>query len=313
MDYAVPHSSRNGGFMIETYEEFVSRLMNRISEEFSEEINFNRRNILKNNGKRLDAITLCRTGYNLCPTIYPEYYYEQYSRGMDFETLFVRIMEGIRREISVEDLNLGSLSDFSTLRDRITFRLINAARNEELLSEICYKPYLDLAIVFSCVVSIKGEETASFLIRREHLLMWDVTVDQLFALARENTPRLFPVRCQGILEVLEEEYPGSVPESFSNLEERMYVLTNTLKLHGAGCILYRHILRDLGEKLGRDLYLIPSSIHEMLIVPAFEEIDSACFRDMIAQGNADTVTEEEYLSDHAYFYKRKSNRLSAIA
>ena len=143
--------------------------------------------------------------------------------------------------------------------------------------------------------------------------MWDTTVEELMNLAKENTPRLFPAICKGIREVLGEAYPDSVPEFLDELEERMYVLTNSHKLHGAGCILYRHILKDMGEKLGYDLYLIPSSIHEILIVPAFEDIDASGFKDMIRQGNAETILPEEYLSDHAYIYRRKSNKLTAIA
>ena len=104
--------------MIETYEEFVSRLMNRISEESSEEISFSRRSILKNNNKRLDAITVCRAGYDLCPTIYPEFYYQQYQKGEDFETLLMRIMEGIRHEITAERIDLKNVSDFHKMKDQ---------------------------------------------------------------------------------------------------------------------------------------------------------------------------------------------------
>ncbi|MCR4869181.1 MAG: DUF5688 family protein [Lachnospiraceae bacterium] len=299
--------------MIETYEEFVSRLMNRIAEESSEEISFSRRSILKNNNKRLDAITVCRAGYDLCPTIYPEFYYQQYQKGEDFETLLMRIMEGIRHEITAERIDLKNVSDFHRMKDKVVFRLINASRNQELLSDLAHVLYLDLAIVFACVVSVKEEETASFLIHEEHLMMWNTTVEELFELAKDNTPRLFPACCQDLSDVIEKEYPKELPPLGNLKHECMYVLSNQHRIHGASCILYRHILKEIGEKMGCDLYIIPSSVHETLIIPSRLDLDVSQFRKVIMEVNATAVSEEEYLSDHAYLYKRKSNKLQSIA
>jgi len=92
-----------------------------------------------------------------------------------------------------------------------------------------------------------------------------------------------------------------------------YIMTNKYQINGASVLLYHGLLDGLAEKLGTDLYVIPSSIHEFLILPV---LPGTCIQDlnaMIHEVNSTQVEEEEILSDHAYFYSRSEKLLTSMS
>ena len=102
------------------------------------------------------------------------------------------------------------------------------------------------------------------LIQNNHMENWNVTYRQLMQLAEVNTPRLFPVTFYSMNEVLKQMH---VDIDLSEcMDEQFYVLTNRQKTHGAAVILYPQTLTYVAEQLESDFYVIPSSIHEVLIL-----------------------------------------------
>jgi hypothetical protein len=89
----------------------------------------------------------------------------------------------------------------------------------------------------------------------------------------------------------------------------MYVCTNVNKCNGAGVIFYKDFLKNISEKVGTDLYIIPSSIHEVIIVPANDKIDSELLKSMVPEVNETEVTVTEVLSNHVYLYKKTENTI----
>ena len=87
----------------------------------------------------------------------------------------------------------------------------------------------------------------------------------------------------------------------------MYILTNKLKIHGATCIAYPRLLKRIADYLEDDLVIIPSSIHEVLIIPASITQEGYSLEDlqfMITETNDTILTDDEVLSNHAYIYER---------
>ena len=93
----------------------------------------------------------------------------------------------------------------------------------------------------------------------------------------------------------------------------MYVLSNKLKIHGATSIVYPGLLEDIAERLCSDLIIIPSSIHEVLIIPE-SYIDSQDnlppdYESMIREVNETQLTDDEVLGDCVYHYRRDTKTL----
>jgi len=89
----------------------------------------------------------------------------------------------------------------------------------------------------------------------------------------------------------------------------MYVLSNADKLNGAAAILDSKTMEDISEKLGGDFIVLPSSIHEVIVLPVNEDMDRQTLEAMVQDVNAGQVAPEERLSDHVYMYDSQAKEL----
>ena len=138
-----------------------------------------------------------------------------------------------------------------------------------------YIPILDLAICFYYAFDEAGVDNGMIPIYRSHLDNWKVTDRDLLEIAVKNTPRLFPgetIPMEDVLGDTLQELPEEVRREFLR-KVSMMILTNSRKTYGACSILYPGMLEQLAERNGGDYYMIPSSVHEFLLVPREREQD----------------------------------------
>ena len=177
--------------------------------------------------------------------------------------------------------------------------------NRELLEQMPCIRFLDLAVIFYCLIAVGEEGTASVAVKSEYRKVWDITLPQIYEQAKINTPKLLPYVLQTMLEVLGElcdgmDTSGAVP---------MYVLTNQLRMNGAACILYPDVLRECSRKIGGDLLILPSSIHEVILMPDHGNGNRAELREMVEEINQTQLEAEEVLSGQVYRYERNTNKI----
>lgn len=217
----------------------------------------------------------------------------------------------------VKDIN-----DYEAVKNRIIYRLVNGERNREQLKEVPHIPFCDLAVVF-CVVLKTGEGYhASLPIIEEHAERWGIDTGELFCQAMENTPRIFPPQIRSMQEVMKkiaEEYmEDKEAEEFMEglygvpTVSPLYVMGNTAEVNGAAVVLYPGVLKEFADKIGRDLVILPSSIHEMMLIPKEEKVDMEGLKEMVKHVNRAEVPEEEILSDEVYLYQRGTDQVARI-
>lgn len=177
--------------------------------------------------------------------------------------------------------------------------------NEELLQEVPYVPYLDLAIIF-CVLFEAGDYgMATMMIRNRHLKLWHVTKEDIYHQARYNTWHELPGEFLTMSDLIAEL--TGIKEKCP--EEPMYVLTNQIRNYGASAILYPDRLAGISLCLKENFYVVPSSVHEMIIVPESVSPGRRMLTEMLREVNETQVPDEDILSDHVYYYDRKERRL----
>ena len=226
----------------------------------------------------------------------------------------MRIQEMDMREMGMsgkEQERTGKPSEaFYRVEKQLTIQLIPQKGNERLLAEIPHIRWLDLAMVFRIYREEEGC-SLSILIRREQLLDWNVTVEEVARKAMEHMPRLLPVKLCGVTEELERTAKGmgltppKSPEPEDGL--KLYLLTNQRGYNGAAAILYEGVL----EKFGKDLILLPSSVHEVLLLPDDGDSDYEALSALVQAVNETQVRREEWLSDHVYRYLKEEDRIIA--
>ncbi|MDO5403617.1 MAG: DUF5688 family protein, partial [Eubacteriales bacterium] len=185
------------------------------------------------------------------------------------------------------------------------------------LESVPHKRFLDLAVIFYCLLKQQCDGNATALIYHSHLDMWGVTEDDIFNAAAANTPKLLKSSIRPMSELIKGIIPFEAGneqgieynENNSAAGEQMYVLTNESKIHGAACILYEDVLRDFSDKLGKDLYILPSSIHEVILLPKTADFSIDGLNSMVHEVNCDGVSDDEILSDHVYEYNRSSGMI----
>ena len=299
------------------YEEFCSALQEELFNRLDSGYAIHRERILKNNGVILDSLTLLKAGKHCSPVIPLEMLYEQFEDGSSLSELCDYIESITNSAIPPAVSRIRSLNCFEDLKDRITCRIISCEKNEEFLRTVPWLPYLDLAIIFSLSIQSEGETQISTVITHTVSDSWNVTPEELFEIAMENTPWIHPSLFRRLETVVEEYFPGATLFLPPDVPvPTLYVFTNETAHYGAATILYPNALKDLAEQFGSDLLILPSSIHEVLIIADsenFSEHDYQIFRNTIRHVNDEAILPEDFLSDNLYRYHRASEQLEIFS
>lgn len=258
--------------------------------------------VRKNNGVVLRGLTVTQDDSNISPTIYLNSYYEEYIKGRATLVNVVNdVMDTYRRNKVNQSVDMRYFLNYESVKERVIYKLVNTEKNKELLEDVPHIEFLDLSIIFQCLVAQEDLGRASILIHNVHLKLWEVSVDTLYQAAKENTQRLQEYEIKGITEVLRDimcaeeveniadedcisAFSGSVP---------MYVLSNKNRVEGAACMLYPNLIRDFAEAIQSSFYIIPSSIHELLLLPTEHLEESQEIKHMIREINDTQVKDRK--------------------
>lgn len=191
--------------------------------------------------------------------------------------------------------------------------MVNAERNAERLETVPARRIADLAALYRVVVSEDETGTASYILSTEQRLNAQISVEELDEAAMINTSKVgFTV--QSMYEVMAEmmHIDESTVEEMCEGGLGMFVLSNKRKINGASIILYNEQLAQLSEKLNDDLLIMPSSIHEVLAVPA-SSMNAIDLKQMVREVNDTEVSEQEILGYSVYRYNRKTGAVEVAA
>ena len=290
------------------YQEFIDTVKEHIQQELNQKVIIIP--VLKNNGTVYDGLVIQDPILNISPTIYLNPYFHRYLDGVSLEDIYADILKTYQDNLPSEDFDISIFRDYEKAQKRIVMKLVNAQRNKHLLRKVPHIPIYDLAIVFLCNVSEITHDYASILIHTEHMKLWNVSTEDLYEVAKENSIRLFPPR----LDNLHDVYQHITGRSLSFLEDiNAHILTNYLKIYGATCMVYPDLLKEIAQLFEDDLCIIPSSIHEVLLFPKNnlpKEYSTEYIESMIKEVNETELTDDEILSDHPYIYQKDTAEIT---
>lgn len=280
------------------YKEFMKAVKEEVAERVSKDVVIHP--VLKNNGTVYQGLIVYDPVLNISPTIYLDPYYHRYIDGQSFEEVVDDIVRSYQDNCPTKDFDISLFRDFDKAKHRIIMKVVNTEKNKELLQKVPNIPFYDLSIVFLVDVTQAINEVATILIYNQHLNLWDVDVEELYNLAQENTPRQLQPRLDDLHDVFEYITGEEIPF----LEElNIKILTNHLKIHGATCMAYPELLKELYDIFEDSVIIIPSSVHEVLVFPEKNMPDGYTIKDlngMVQEVNDTQLAEVEILSDHVY-------------
>lgn len=297
------------------YETFKNTLVPMIQTTLGEDAKVNLQCIPQNNGIRWDGLSIMKEGEKIAPTIYLDDLYGRYENGKTMEEILKFILESYENRCDLTDLSVNEFEDFEKVKESIYYKLVNYQWNEELLKNVPHVKYLDLAMVFYYRLESSVLEGATVLIHKGTMKLWNITMEELCRAAENNTPQKLPYTFQGmeallnqmILEEGEETEVKEILTESPHKNEIMYVLTNRDKYFGAACILYPHVLKHISVLVGGSFYILPSSIHECILVPDSGQYSSVELIEMVTEINTSQVEPVEVLSNNVYFYDKEKD------
>lgn len=291
------------------YQNFVEAVVKLLREKMGPEYTVRSAEVVKNNGIRLTGVIMMRDADKVSPTMYLEELYREFCDGAGLEEIADRIVGLYRERMRDIDLDIAFFEKFERVKGRIFYKLVNYDKNRELLREIPHFQWYDLAVVFYYAMEEEILGNASILIRNSHLAMWEKTAEELRQEAESNMRRGMPELLIPMCRLV-EEVTGEKTEEAETIP--MYVLTNRLKLNGASAMLYSEKLRELADELRTDLLILPSSVHEVLLLPDDGKEEYDFYRRMVEEVNTTQVDPEEVLSGQLYRYSREKEKIEEI-
>ncbi len=301
-----------------TYNQFLNYVKEQSVYEFDhpEEYKASINHVVKNNSVELDGICLHRAGDTLSPTVYLNHFYEEYLEGRPLHSILSEIAATLSSEVPELEVNTSLYDNYDAIRHQIIFRLVNYERNEELLTSCPYLPFCDLAITFRWLVHSDSSGIASALITNKEMELWNITLEELYQTASINTRRLFPATIQPIQQLLSEylDKDADIQELLDQTpdELQLFILSNEPRINGSTSMIYDGVLADFAKKIKKDLYILPSSIHEVLLMPATKEVEEQALLNLVRDANRTVVGLPDILSDSIYRFDSKRNRIIMI-
>lgn len=285
-----------------TYEYFLTCLEQAVLEALREGESVRRVRVLKNNGVELDGFSYGVQGHSERPTVYVNQYYKETITEEGVVQIASLTLKTLRECRLFSGQGAELMRDFETIRGRIFCRLISRERNGQLLKDVPWLPWLDLAIVFHFQVPEQIVERATALIHTSHMDCWGVTIDEIFRAAAENMAKV-----QVFLEPM-ETFLGEL--GFEPLSRGMHILSNRQKSYGAAVIIDPGVQRMCLKRIKESFYVIPSSVHELLLLPESLSAGRPELDLLIQEVNQACVREEEFLSGHAYYYSAETGTIA---
>lgn len=289
------------------YKEFVEYIKMNAGYIAGEGGNITINHVIKNNGCEMDGLVIMEKGKDIAPTIYLDSFYELYTNGENIKNIIRQIEVIYEQNKNNVTFDVNILKHFDTIKDKIVYKVVNYRSNEKLLEQVPHKRILDLAVVFYCLLDNEYGRSATALIYNNNLKNWNVTIDDVYKAALKNTPDLLHSNISSMAALFEKcgvNVDGEEVDLKDYVPSDMYVLTNESKLNGAACILYENVLYDFAQKLGADLYILPSSVHEVILLPKLSMFEKDELVNMVKEVNTEGVAADEVLSDHVYEYNR---------
>ncbi len=296
-------------------QEFYNNVANGVSEILGDEMVVEIQEVTKVN-LSLDGLTIRKQGENIAPTIYLNQYFNQFNDGRAMDDIvrdIIRVYENNQPENIMNVFKTEDFYDFDKMKEKIVLKVINTERNLDLLEQVpnLEMEGLGLSVVFY-VSLMTGEQSAGILIKNEHLKLWEKTVSDLLTVAEVNTNRMHAFTIKSMNEVLsgmfgfeEDLIPDDVPA--------LYVLTDKHNTFGASQLYLKDKIREFAEKNNCDVYILPSSVHELLLLRAdFPNVEPEYLKEMVCEVNATEVSDEDFLCDGAYKFELATDKIIAL-
>lgn len=296
-------------------EQFIDEIVGKLERIYGHE-NVQTSIQIKNNGVKFDAITIHRENRQLSPCVYIDKYYEKYKIGiMEIGDVVRKVVQKNEEKMGDDDFDISVLSDYDRACTRIRVRLINTERNGELLLNVPHREFLDLSLIYYIDMTSDKNKDVSILCTRvcnSQMAKWKITEQELYQQAMINMEICDEGCIISIWDLFRDRYDADYKED-TEKDETYYIMTNKHLIYGANQLLMKNKIKDFAAYMEKDIYIIPSSVNECLLLPICDGTKSPqeLCTDVVDVNK--TLLPQDVLSNHVYKYDRNTEEIFIAA
>ena len=253
------------------------------------------------------GMSVRREGENIGLTLNLDHMYEAMQNGETYDAVKDKAMNSVEENIDSMEVDVRNVTEYDQMKEKLSVEVVSLDANKDLLERVPHKSMEDLAIVYRLVLDTDDSSKGTILVTNSLMNNYGITPEQLHEDAMKNSPIIRPANIRGMSEVMMELMPRSEAEMLGLVkvdpaDEQIFVATVPDKIHGAGVIAYPNFLEEAAEKVGGSYFVLPSSLHEVLLVPEKTGMQTAELEAMVRDVNSTKVAPEDKLSDNVYHY-----------
>lgn len=289
------------------YQEFQESLMEAVSLELNKQGTYHcELTKTQKNNVVLSGLSIRKDGKASAPIIYLNDSYQSYLQGKPLQQISRQLVEFYRSQ-EIPEFDHINFVDYEKMKERLRVRLVSKENNEAYYKRGPYRIHPMGAEVLYVEVDRNESGSMSTQVTNAMAESWKMPKEELFQIALKNTQNSDKVWFQSMNEAMSEIMTGNAEEDF---DSPMYVLSNKDTQYGATVALYPDVLKQISKQIGSDYYILPSSVHELLILKKKDcDITEKELRSMVREINQSIVSPEEILGNEVFEYRADMDRV----
>jgi len=287
---------------------FAQKVVNALNEKFDGQYTFDSQDVLKTNGINLRGI-YAQVEDGITPVVYIDKYLLDYRMGKGFDVITAEIASEYLEAMRIAPVRFDEdqLLDGDRARSKLLAKLVNYDLNKEMLQSVPHRRIDDYAIIPIMDIDYgNGTGEVKFTKEQFEKFGWDENevIDEAFNRTVTECPAVISYMSElafgmgDSANLLKEDIEGAV--------EGLLVVTNTTSCDGAIALYYPEVKEWFDQHINGDFYIIPSSIHEVLIIPNGKGADISSLTAMLLSVNGAMVADNEVLGTRALRYDKKA-------
>lgn len=283
------------------YEEFKEEIRERMQERLGAGTEVSFHSLGRNNGAKTEGLEVREESAEAAPVFRLDALYGNYCKNGSMEETVSSALKTLEEKPPAD---IGAVpKTWEAAKGRIRMGLVHYGWNREALKGIPHRKFLNLAVAYRVELPESGGFQAEIRINRSLMEMWGATEEELYTEAMENLEKE-PYNIQPIATLL-GGMAGVPSEEMRELPEEMtkqHVLSNESCRYGAAGMMRQDLMERFAEQAGGSFYILPSSIHDLILLSDDDSVSAECLKEMVKEVNKSTVAREEWLSEDVYYY-----------
>ena len=249
------------------------------------------------------GISITPADTNIGMNLNADQLFAQMQEGRSYEGVLAAAVSQAERGLhDMPSVDVQSITNYETAKNLLCFEVVGTEQNADMLANIPHTDVENMSMVYRLQLDSNEHGASTVLITNAMMEQYGVTKEQLDADAMENAPEIRPASFKTMAEVMAEMMGMPVEMMPQDMAPPMYVATNEDKVQGAAVMFYPNFMDQAAKELGGDVFVLPSSVHEVLILPDDGNMSVGELRDMVTTINATEVSAQDRLADSVYHY-----------